>query len=186
MIDLRVIETRNGGDLNLQGNDLEVVEGFENMVYLAMFGGNVEASRLTERLEGTEDFSWWGNSLMPDDPIIQFNSLTERTLKTTALNSAARLTIQRAVEADLEFMQAFAEVEVVVSLPKIDTVQITVYLLKPNGLQNQQFIFIWNATQQSLTTPQTTYRTPPPRRRLAGFAYTLNSTLGRYANFIRL
>ena len=44
MFDLALFETGNGGDYNFTGKDLAVVNGTENMPYIAMFGGNIEAS----------------------------------------------------------------------------------------------------------------------------------------------
>lgn len=42
MSDLKLKETGSGGDLIFNGNDLEVVEGFQNMPYLGIYGGNLE------------------------------------------------------------------------------------------------------------------------------------------------
>jgi hypothetical protein len=79
-MDLVLIEQNgNGGDLILQGNDLAVCTGYENIPYLSMCGGS----------------DWWGNEFL--DPAQQFNSLTEKTLRQYALNSAGRVAIEQAV-----------------------------------------------------------------------------------------
>ncbi len=148
-MDLEVIETGDGGDLIKYRNDLSVIFGFQNMPYLAMFGGNVQASTPTTRLATEEDLSWWGNNLlMPQDPGIQFNSQTERLLKNVALTSSGRVLIQQAVESDLTFMKDFAEVSVTVTIISTDSVLIGIRLKQPNNLQQQDFIYIWNATNQ--------------------------------------
>ena len=42
MSDLQIIENGDGGDAVLNGNDLSIIDGFQNMPYLGMFGGNVD------------------------------------------------------------------------------------------------------------------------------------------------
>lgn len=88
MIDLLLIETGNGGDLLLTGKDLEVVTGYENMPYIAMFGGA----------------DWWANDLIID-PTQRMQSQTEAALLSNALTSAGRVNIIRAIEADLAFLK---------------------------------------------------------------------------------
>lgn len=150
-MDLEVIETGNGGDLVLKGNDLAFIFGFQNMPYLALFGGNVEASTPVERIPSEQAFDWWGNSLLPNKPEVQFNSLTERTLNNVAVNSAGRLEIENAVKKDLEFMDAFAKVSVDVSIVSTDRVRILVSILEPENLDPKEFQFIWDFTKQELT-----------------------------------
>lgn len=150
-MDLKLIERGNGGDLFKSKKDLCVIDGLENMVYLALFGGNREASTPITRLESEQAFDWWGNSLLfPDDPGLQFNSLTERTLHNVALTSAGRVQIESAVKQDLEFMRPFARVGVAVSIPETDKVVIGVQLQEPDNLDQRQFLFVWDATRAEL------------------------------------
>ena len=151
-MDLRIIETGNGGDVLLSGNDLAVDYTFETMIYLALFGGNPGNNTSTDRLINEQGFDWWGNTtLLPNQPLLQFNSLTEHTLNTTTLNSAGRIIIQNAVIADLGFMTDFAEITVVVVIPTVDTVNITIRLQQPDNLQIKEYIFIWDSLKQALT-----------------------------------
>ena len=151
-MDLKVIETGNGGDLIYEGKDLTVIEGFGNMPYLAMFGGNIEQDTPSVRLAEEQAFDWWGNSLlMNNDKSIQFNSLTERTLQNTALNSAGRLQIIQAVQKDLEFMKPFAQVNVDVSIISNDRVMISITLTEPQNQQEKKYIYIWDGTLKDLS-----------------------------------
>ncbi|MBL4810412.1 MAG: hypothetical protein JKY43_10205, partial [Phycisphaerales bacterium] len=59
MGDLRIIENGDGGDAVLNGNDLEIINGFQNMPYLGMFGGNIKASTVGEKVENEQAFDWW-------------------------------------------------------------------------------------------------------------------------------
>lgn len=107
MFDPVVIETGNGGDLQLVGNDLGVVFKIENMIYLALFGGNKEAVTKNKSVE-VESLDFWGNSLfMPNNPSQQFNSITEKTLDKIALNSEGRILVENAIKKDLEFLSDF-------------------------------------------------------------------------------
>lgn len=131
----------NGGDLKLLGNDIALVYGNENQVYLALFGGNVEQNTPPiVTANQTEDF--WGNNLFwPNDPSRQFNSNTERILNTTALNSAGRIIIENAVKSDLKFLQDLgATVNVVVTIPGINMVNINIQTIYSNGVRRLTII----------------------------------------------
>jgi len=142
-MDLEVLESLNGGDLIKNGNDLAMVFSFENMPYLALFGGNVKESTPTVRKEAQQAFDWWGNSLFINEPSIQINSLTERTLLSVALTSSGRLIIEEAIKADLEFMREFAIVKVETEIIATDVIRIAIGLTKPDNLELNEFVFIW-------------------------------------------
>ena len=152
-MDLQVIESNgDGGDLVKTDKDLVTIDGLQNMPYLGMFGGNTEASTPTERVENELAFDWWGNNLLlPNQPAVQFNSLTERTLREVALNSAGRIQIEEAVKKDLEFMSEFSTVTVAVSIVSTDRIEIAIKIVEPNNLEDKSFLFIWDATNQELT-----------------------------------
>ncbi len=155
-MDLAIIETGNGGELKIVGNDFAIQNGWGNMVYLAMFGGNVEAiTGPVSPTEIREDY-WANNLLFPNDSSVQYNSETERTLRDVALTSAGRVKVQQAVERDLKFMKDFADISVSVSIEGVDRVNITIKVREPEKSkgttadQFRAFIFIWDATAQEL------------------------------------
>ena len=153
MADLELIETGNGGDLVLLGNDLSVIEGFQNMPYLAMFGGNVDAST-GEFIPEEQNFDYWANSLLFfDTPEVQFNSDLERLLNNVALSTSGRQQIEQTVKTDVAFMLGFStiEVEVEVAITAVDRLEILIKIQEPTNLQSNEFTYIWDSTQQELT-----------------------------------
>lgn len=150
-MDLELKETGSGGDLIKNTKDLSVIYGFQNMVYLGLFGGNIEASTPTRRLDNEQDFSWWGNNLLfPNDPSVQFNSITERRLNEVALNSSGRLLIEEGIKRDLAFMSPFAEVKVDTAIIGVDKLAIGIQVTQPDNLQQKEFVYIWDATNGEL------------------------------------
>tara|TARA_R110000803_G_scaffold38124_1_gene82286 strand:+ start:312 stop:836 length:525 start_codon:yes stop_codon:yes gene_type:complete len=142
--DLNIIERGNGGDARLIGRDLYMNSGWENMPYLAMFGGNVEQDT-AERNAGEQVFDFWANTMISaEDPDKQFNSQTERRLMNVPLNSAGRISIEQAIKADLKFMQAFAAVSVETAITGPDRLEITIKVIKPNQLSEQIYIYLWD------------------------------------------
>ena len=141
-MDVEVINTGNGGDLVLNGNDLAIVESFENMPYLALFGGNKESTP-TERRIGQQAFDWWGNSLFANQPSLQINSLTEVALLSTPLTSNGRLLIEEAIKSDLSFMRDFAIVSVSTEIISDDVLRIDIGIKRPDNLEESQFVYIW-------------------------------------------
>ncbi len=159
-MDVLIIETLNGGDIVKKGNDVTTAAGWENMPYLAMFGGNVRQSTPSRRVEGELNFDFWGNAYEPD-PVVQMNSQTERTLMTTALTSTGRVVIENAVKADLAFMSEFADVTVAVSIVSDDRVQIDIAIIEPTNLQNRNFRYLWDSTLGGLSVDGETGYAPP-------------------------
>lgn len=177
MVDLQLIESGNGGDLILLGNDLAQVDGFENFIYIALFGGNVAQSTPVTRAANEQDFSWWGNALlMPNLSTQQFNSQTERTLNSVSLTSGNLPAIQNAVNADLEFMQPFAIISVAVSIIYLNTVKIAITVKQPSNLIEKQYIYIWDGTKGDLAGDNA-YVLPPVQPQQNGLQYGLQFNL---------
>lgn len=155
MADLKLIETFDGGDFVLNGRDLVLIDGFQNMPYLGMFGGNVEQST-KEFLPNEQRFDCWMNSLlMFNQPAIQMNSETERILNSTALTSAGRLRIEQAVKDDLDFIKSFGTVTIAVSIAAVDRVEILIQIQELETQETTEFVYIWDATQQELEQQNT-------------------------------
>lgn len=115
----------NSGDLQLNGNDLGVAIGIENMPYLGMFGGNVEQVTTTDLVADSKD--WWGNNLlMKSNQSTQFNSTVEKTFKSTALTSAGRILIEDAIKNDLQFLSPQAKITVTVTIEATDRININI------------------------------------------------------------
>ena len=150
-MDVKLIENSDGGDLYFNGVDLEIVEGFQNMPYLDMFGGNIE-SNTGLIVEGEQNFDWWGNRLfLEQQSNIQFNSDTERTLQNVSLTSSGRLQIESAVKSDLKNFSSFSTFTVSVSIISNDRVKIKVNIIEPSNLESTEFVYIWDETQKELS-----------------------------------
>lgn len=140
--DLAILESGNGGDVSMNGNDLAVYYLDENDIYLRMFGGNIEQDTKINRKIGDQDFSYWGNKLLlNNDPNLTFNSVTERTLNSTPLTSAGRAIIESAIKKDLIGLNATVTVQIV-STDKID---VTIKnILAPGSEKIKKFSFVKN------------------------------------------
>jgi len=151
MADLVLFETGNGGDLNKTSNDLQITNGLFNQVYLALFGGNPEATNdpdTSDFLETQQRSDWWGNELLyPEQQNLHFNSSFERALNNTVLNSSGRLDLETAALEDLAFMRDFSDVSVEVQIIGVDKVKISVSLQEPGNLEQQEFQILWDGTK---------------------------------------
>lgn len=134
-IDIGLFESGNGGDFLLQGNQLATVYGRENNVYIGCFGGNIEENTPAVDNKFRRANDYWGNQLFyRNQPLKQYNSKTERTLKNTALNSSGRIKIENAIKDDLQFLSSRGvEVSVTVTLPGINKVNIQIGTIYPDG-----------------------------------------------------
>lgn len=151
-MDLKMIETGDGGDLVLLGNDLAQINGLQNMPYLGLFGGNVEASTSGPKIPDQQAFDWWGNNLLnPNQPAVQSNSTFERALSEIPLSSHGRLLLEQAVKKDLGFMSSFAGISVSASISVPDRIEVSIKIQEPNNKQSTELVFIWDGTKSELT-----------------------------------
>ncbi|MBC7486086.1 MAG: hypothetical protein H7282_04990 [Cytophagaceae bacterium] len=150
-MDVALLETLNGGDIQINGNDLALQNSWGNMIYIALFGGNKEAD--TKSIPDNEmDNSWWGNDLlMPNDPAIQFNSKTERILDSVALNSNGRIQIENTVKEDLAFLTIYFIIAVSVTIISTDRIKIEIQVRALDSLPSQYAtaIIIWDVKTKS-------------------------------------
>ena len=150
-MDLKLIETGSGGDVIFNGADLEVINGIQNMPYLAMYGGNIKQNT-KEFLPNEQHFDFWGNNLlMLKNSDIQFNSDIERLLSNVALTSSTRLEIEETIKSDLSFMSNFSTFEVSSSILNFDRLQIMIKINRLEDEQTKEFVYIWDATKNELT-----------------------------------
>ena len=132
-MDLKITDNNDGGEVSIFRNDFETISGFENMPYLALFSGS----------------NYWANGIFFNESQ-SFNSETEQVLKEVSLTSTGVLRIEEAVNNDLEFMRAFADVTAEIIVIEINRVQINISIQEPDSLANKEFQFIWDQTRQGL------------------------------------
>jgi len=156
MDDISIYETGSGGDLELLGNDIASTSGLFNMVYMAWFGGNPEASTTGNELESELRDDWFGNALLfENEKEVQFNSILEKTLNQTALDSSGRITIEEAAKKDLEFMKDIADVTVSVSILSDDKVSIVAQLKEPENIEVKEYQLIWDNLKNEVIIEKT-------------------------------
>ncbi|APZ82886.1 hypothetical protein [Flavobacterium phage FL-1] len=134
--DILLFEAGGGGDLAIINNDLSMGESLYQQIYLSLFGGNVEESTKQFYLDNEERFDYWGNTLIWNDvKTKQFNSETERTIKSTVLNSSGRIRVIQAAENDLAYLQPVANISVDAQVLNRDQIRL---IISFSGKTNQQ------------------------------------------------
>lgn len=145
--DLMIYENGSGGELNLLNEDLETIQGLTNQVYLALFGGNIEQDTSDDLNELDQRLDWWGNSLLVKEN--QFNSIFERTLKTTVLNSASIISLENAAKEDLKFLEEYTEIEIEAQITGVNKLDLYVTVTEPDQ-QSIKVKFVWDGTKQTV------------------------------------
>lgn len=129
--DIGLAENNNGGDVIVTSNDLVKFYENEGQIYLALFGGNVEANTPDFVTPGTERLDYFGNHFLQKEN--QFNSNTERVLNTTSLGSQGISKIQAAVESDLYYLKKYATITIQVTLDGINRVRVEIRVIYFTG-----------------------------------------------------
>ena len=154
--DLHVFESGSGGELALLSGDLVLVESLYQSIYLALFGGNVEASTIGNEIPSEERSDYWANTLIfQNRPSKQYNSETERTLSSTPLNSSGRLKIEASVKQDLQFLSDIVEADFDVSILAENKVEISVTMRSISNQADKQIQFIWDNAKKEVIIERT-------------------------------
>ncbi len=141
MVDLMIYESGNGGELSLKNGNLEITNAVFNQIYIAHFGGNIEAVTGGVGQSSDVNLDWWGNSLLNTQH--QMNSYLERALNENPLTSAGRVAIERAAKADVEFLN-IAEIHTTASIIGTDKVKIS------HKVNQTTINFIWDSTKNEI------------------------------------
>jgi hypothetical protein len=154
--DIGLFESGSGGDFAIINNDLLLSESLYQQIFLALFGGNVEANTRASYLESEDRFDYWGNSLIwKDSKTKQFNSETERTINKTVLNSSGRLDIIQSVNNDLEFLKSILDYTVQVEIAGVSQVRIIVTFGKLTNQQDKLLQLVYDNAKSEIIIEKT-------------------------------
>lgn len=149
--DILLYESGDGGEMAILNNDLELGETLYQQVYLALFGGQLQANTRTDYLPSEERFDWWGNSLFFEEtPNVQFNSNTERILDNVALNSSGRLAIIQAVNDDLTYLGELLNYEIDAEIIESNKVRIIVSFSQKTNQQDKVLQLVYDNAKNEL------------------------------------
>lgn len=149
MINETIYEDGSGGQIYSLNNDIARTDGLATLAYLEMFSGNVKASTVKENNIGELRKDWWGND-SNGNANEWINSETERTLQNVELSSSSISRIRQSVEKDLKTLEQYGEIEVEVTLPGINKVQIKVTINEPSQKESNTLILIWDASKKEI------------------------------------
>jgi hypothetical protein len=149
--DILLFEAGAGGDFAIINDDLAMGETLYEQIYLALFGGNIEASTKLNYLPTEERNDYWGNSLIwKDQKDLQFNSETERAIQNNALNSSGRLKILQAVETDLAYLKSMLKMTTEVQILGRDNLQIIVNFTEVQNQQNRALKLVYSNAKNEI------------------------------------
>jgi phage gp46-like protein len=99
MADVRLLQTEDGGEVELVGGQITLDEGLDSAVFLSLFGGNDDDSGL----DGDKPRQWWGN-VDELDEARKYRSLTQYLLRSLPLIPNNLRRIEDAAVSDLAWM----------------------------------------------------------------------------------
>ena len=117
MTDVLLYQTTDGGEINATTEGIEMTGGLETAVYLSLFGGNEDASRV-----------WWGD-IGQNIPDRITTSFTQNILRALPAVPANLLRVKSAAEKDLAWVVKSGraqELMVSVGMPGVNQVKIVV------------------------------------------------------------
>lgn len=155
--DINLHESGNGGEMAIVSNDLLIGESLFQQVYLALFGGNIEAVTRGDELISEERFDYWANSLFFNEtPSKQFNSITEKTINSVALNSQGRLSIINAINEDLSYLTELLNYSIDVQIFEVNKIRIIINFTPKNNQQSRVLQLVYDNAKNELIIEKTT------------------------------
>lgn len=154
--DINLHESGNGGEMAIVSNDLLMGESLFQQVYLALFGGNIEAVTRGDELITEERFDYWANPLFFSEiPSKQFNSITEKTINSVALNSQGRLSIINAVNEDLSYLTELLNYSIDVQIFEVNKIRIIINFTPKNNQQSRVLQLVYDNAKNELIIERT-------------------------------
>lgn len=138
--DVRLFQTLDDGELTVNNGIVEMTQGLETMIYLVLFGGNIEDSGTA----ATENKQFWGNRLELD-PVKHYRSQTQFILESLPPGVANLRQLEAAVKLDLNVFIAEGianAVDAVATIPEFGLVHVMAQITALG--QEQQFTFTQN------------------------------------------
>lgn len=145
--DVRLFNTQDGGEINFVNGHLEMTAGFETMIFLCLFGGNIEDDGLENNKK-----TWWGN-LNIDNPDHRYISRFQNLARGLPLTSNSLRRLEDAALSDLNVFKTSGiagEVSAVTSIPVRNRLKLTVDVNSPSGESSHvEFLLNWQSYQLS-------------------------------------
>lgn len=95
--DVLIYSTEDGGEINIDSGVIEMTTGFESMVYLLLFGGNIG----DDGTKATEKKQWWGNLIEENNPERKLHSRFQNLLYGLPSTPANLKRLKAAADQDL-------------------------------------------------------------------------------------
>lgn len=141
--DILIFSTEDGGEINFNSGILEMTSGFESMVYLLLFGGNIgdDGTKATEKKE------WWGNKLETNNPERKIHSRFQNLIYGIPATPANLNKLEQAAIQDLSLFktQKIADkIDIELIVPEKNKVNIEIIIWKDeNKLYETSFEVNW-------------------------------------------
>lgn len=138
--DVLLCDTLEGGDIVFDTYDVKFTPGLDNMVYIALYGGNVGD-------DGTRGnkYTWWGNYI--SSIATPYISRTQNILRTGSPLTTSTLSLLRSsVLSDLQFMldsNIASNISVEVTSPVYNSVYIDININADGENININFLNNW-------------------------------------------
>lgn len=140
--DVLLFQTRNNGEINVEGGIVEMTGDFDTAAYLSLFGGNEDdpAGSVTE-------FSWWGN-IGETEPSRRYRSETQYLTRSIPATSNNLLRIEDAARRDLQWMldeNIASSITVSASIPELNRLRLDISIQAIGLESNFKFVENWKS-----------------------------------------
>ena len=148
MIKLSANDLRFGNIVIVNGK-LATDQTFHTIIYIALFGGNIEAiSRTDKNPVGVDNQDYFGNLYQQERGLTPFNSRFEKSLMDNVINANSTQIFQSKILEDLAFMKTKKMVDKISSVIIItgnDELKIVITVTKPNKTP-ENYQYLWSRT----------------------------------------
>lgn len=141
--DVLLFNTPDGGEINFVNGQPEMTGGFETMIFLCLFGGNLEDDGLADNKK-----TWWGN-LNIDNPEHRYISRFQNLARGLPLTSGNLRQLEDAALSDLNVFKTSKiaeEISAVASIPARNRLKLAVEVNSAAGENSAvEFLINWQS-----------------------------------------
>jgi len=144
---IKLVSDGRYGGIDIVNGKIATDQTFHTIIFIALFGGNIEAVSTTyKNPKGVDSNDYFGNLYQLERGLVPFNSRFEKILLDVPIMSGSIQKYESAILEDLQFMIDKKMVkEVIPSVSIINASQISVEILvtKPDNSE-EKYSYLWS------------------------------------------
>ena len=143
---IKLVSDGRYGGIEIKNGKIATDQSFHTIIFLALFGGNIEAvSKSDKNPAGVDNLDWFGNLYQVERGLVKFNSTLEKTMLEIPIMSGSIPKYESAILEDLKFLTDRKMVKSIipnVRITGVNDLSIEITVTKPDK-EPEKYSYLW-------------------------------------------